>query len=298
MAYNHMNACPLKGKKALKVLNDPGYQTQEKFKGIRAFMIVTDRGSFICTRGGHYVEDNFEHLKNITCNGRRYILDGELWQLGVEDETIAGWANSKYLTEDTSGVTFQCFDIVEYQGHDLTETGLGATQKDRDQFRLAAVSAIARTEVRFVPYLDGDPDERFAEIVARGGEGIILRNMSAVYTQRLGDNRPANHIFKVKASDNFDVVCVGFKPGKGKFDGLIGSIEYGMYVDGEVLPLGYCSGISDQMRRAITKEYFEYFNQVFEVKAAGQDPNSGALIEPRLIRWRTDKYPEECVWQR
>lgn len=292
--YKCMNACPVKGDRALKILNDPDYKTQEKFKGIRAHLYVYPTESYICTRGGFYVEANFPHLAKIHCD-RHYVLDGELWQLGVEDEIIAGWANSKYLTDDTSGVSFQCFDILEFRGNDLTENGAYATQSERDMFRRNAILDINHEAVIAVPYLEGDPEEIFAEIVQRGGEGIIRRNMSVTYCQRPGDNRPANYWYKLKSTDTYDVVFMGCKPGKGKFEGLIGSVAYGMYVDGKLTCLGYCSGMNDDLRYQITHDWFNFDQSVWEVKAAGQDSKSHALIEPRLIRRRLDKRPEECV---
>lgn len=290
MAIKHMNACPLKPNK-FKIRQDPRYKIQEKFKGIRVFLFVTSRGSFIQTRGGHFVEHNFPHFKDITGN---FVLDGELFQRGTEDEVVAGWANSKYLTDDTSNVTFECFDIVEFYGESLVE---GPTQEERDGLRALAVKQLNHPSIHFVPYLDEDPEYAFARVVSGGGEGLIYRNLDAMYMQREGDNRPANHWYKQKGVETFDVVLMGFTQAKpGKFEGLIGAIEYGMYVNGELRKLGRCSGISDDLRIELTHQ-----NQppscVFEVLAAGQDPNSGALIEPRFIRWRNDKRPEECIYE-
>lgn len=286
--FKHMNACPLKPNK-FKIRQDPRYKIQEKFKGIRAFLFVTPTGSFLQTRGGFFVEQNFKHLAGITGS---YVLDGELFQRGTEDETVAGWANSKYLADDTSQVTFECFDIVKFREEDLTE---GPTLAERDVFRRIAVEAINHPSVRFVPYLSVDPEEAFAEIVSQGGEGIMYKNLDSEYMQRDGDNRPANHWYKQKGVETYDVVVTGYTEGKGKFKGMVGAIEYGMYVRGEIKPLGRCSGMTDSMRDSVTAWRDTYLDTVMEVLAAGQDPKSGALIEPRFIRWRTDKRPEECV---
>lgn len=301
MSFKHMNACPVKGEKALKIIQDLEYKTQEKFKGIRAFMFVTPQGSYLCTRGGFYVEQNFPHLAKISCD-HAYVLDGELWQDGVEDEVVAGWANSKYIIDDTSGVIFQCFDIVQFRGTDLTESGDYAIQTERDFFRRRSIDTINHPAIQFVPYLDGDPEQVFAEIVSRGGEGIIRRNMSATYTQRDGDNRPTRHWYKVKSTETYDVVVTGFKPGKGKYEGLIGAIQYGQVSQAKhegdtrcIVPLGYCSGMSDEMRSRISEDSGAYLSKVMEVKAAGRDANSHALIEPRFIRWRDDKPWHQCI---
>ena len=295
--YKHMNACPLKGKKFQEVRGNPLYKVQEKFKGIRAFMEVGPEGSRLLTRGGHYVEHNFKHLQAIRCRGR-FVLDGELYQPGKEDEVISGWANSKYLTDDTSQVVFQCFDIVEYIGRPLTWS---VYQEERDKLRLHAIEAIDHSHILYVPYLQGDSEEIFAEVTSRGGEGLIYRNMDAVYTQRDGDNRPANHWYKEKSVETYDVVILGYTQAKpGKFEGMIGAVSYGMFKDGALQHLGNTSGMTDYWRDIFTQDHLngeDLRHQVMEVKAAGQDPNSGALIEPRFIRLRADKHPTECIWE-
>ena len=55
MKYKHQNACPMSPKKLQQVINDPNYKKQEKFKGIRCFLIVSLTGSKLYTRGENCV---------------------------------------------------------------------------------------------------------------------------------------------------------------------------------------------------------------------------------------------------
>ena len=289
----HMNAVAMNPKKLQQVINDPNYQKQEKFKGIRCFLIVSPEGSKLYTRGENYVEHNFPHLRDV--KGPNCVLDGELYQVGKEDEVISGWANSKYLVGliDVSGVTFQCFDILDANGIGLTKL----PQEQRDDYRERAVFGLNHPSVHFVPYLLGDTDH-FADIVSRGGEGLIYRNMNAPYMQREGANRPANHWFKLKSVKDYDVVVTGYTDAEpGKFFGMIGAIRYGMYKDNNLIQIGKCSGMADVVRRHVTDHKEDFMGMVMEVRAAGQDEKSGALIEPRFIRWRYDKLPKSCIWE-
>ena len=48
--------------------------------------------------------------------------------------------------------------------------------------------------------------ERTAEILARGGEGVVLKKKSSKYTP---DKRPAWDTIKIKQMDSVDLVCIG-----------------------------------------------------------------------------------------
>jgi ATP-dependent DNA ligase len=301
-----MLAVRLEAEKFSKFFDHPDYVAQEKLKGIRAWVVKDGNRAFIWTRGGHEVGKNFPHIlravKKIPVYG--FILDGELWKRGVEDEVIAGLANREYIApEDSAYVEFWAFDILGVH----------------DQFERPPVSFIdfsQRTRITLLDlhlraYLDGqgpiycldwvyDNHEEFLLSVWRNkGEGIMLKNMNSPYIP--GTTRRRNHWWKIKATEPYDVVVMDTKPGNGKFEGLIGAFQYGMYLNVEgrdvpvLIPLGYCAGINDEVRKSMTEHFGLWKGQVVEVIASGQDSNSFALIEPRFNRVRTDKRPEECL---
>jgi hypothetical protein len=88
---------------------------------------------------------------------------------------------------------------------------------------------------------------------------------------------------------------MGYTEGLGKFLGMAGALEYGQYVEGALVQLGRVAGMDNDTRQHIYNSFSDWEGSVIEVKAAGRDKNSLALIEPRFIRRRYDKRGEECT---
>lgn len=82
-------------------------------------------------------------------------------------------------------------------------------------------------------------------IVGRGGEGVILKDMSSTYTQDR-----SNKWLKIK---KFEDVVAYFgsqvQPGSGRLSGMVGSVSV---YDGNGNFLGFVSGIDDEMRKKMT----------------------------------------------
>lgn len=94
--------------------------------------------------------------------------------------------------------------------------------------------------------------------------------------------------YKVKIEDTIDLIVTGFKLGRGKYIGLIGSLECST-LEGQLVC--NCSGMSDAERLAIDEE--TDLGRVVEVKyqRVGSD---GRLRHPRFVRWRDDKDASGC----
>ena len=76
---------------------------------------------------------------------------------------------------------------------------------------------------------------------------------------------------------------------------LIGSIKFGQYRDGILVPFGSCSGISDKIRTEFSNNPEKFVGQVMTIKAQ-ERTESGAFRHPVFVRMRPDKNPEECIY--
>lgn len=130
-----------------------------------------------------------------------------------------------------------------------------------------------------VPYkvLD-DVDEVFllAEARANSYEGWILKEEGY------------NRWWKIKVSDTLDLRVVGFKPGKGKYEGVVGAL---VLADSSGKEVSACSGMDDQVRLSLSESDV---GRICEVEF-NEITVGGRLKHPRFIRWRDDKEEADAV---
>lgn len=137
-----------------------------------------------------------------------------------------------------------------------------------------------------------DPNETFARIVRRGGEGVIFKRTDALY---IPGKKPANNWVKGKKKITHDVVMMGLNPGTGKNANIFGSIKFGHYIDGKLTACGNCSsGLDDATRQYIYDHADEMIasKQVFEIEAIQESVKS--FRNAVFLRLRDDKDHAEC----
>lgn len=76
----------------------------------------------------------------------------------------------------------------------------------------------------------------------------------------------------------------------------IGSIIFSQYDSkGNLLEVGSCSGMDEEIREFISTHQEECLGRIIEVKAMERIKKTMALRHPEFYRWREDKSPEQCV---
>lgn len=155
------------------------------------------------------------------------------------------------------------------------------------------------------------------KIIEQGGEGTMLKRLDGLYIPSAWDYSK-NKLWESRSGDwrkhkkeyTFDVVIMGYeepkplsvKVGQSKATetkfhnlGWIGAIKFGVYKDGELYEIGTCSGMPDEVRKAISENRLHYLGRVVEVEAHAMFPGTYALAHPRWLRFRDDKYPKACT---
>ena len=79
---------------------------------------------------------------------------------------------------------------------------------------------------------------------------------------------------------------------KSYYMGMAGSLEIGVYQNNKIKPIGYLSGLSEEIKM----NYDKYKMRVIEVTAM-QLTDDKMLRHPRFIRFRDDKRPQDCLWE-
>lgn len=213
------------------------------------------------------------------------------------------------MEEENCWVEFAVFDILAWQGEDLR----AKSQEDRYERLKFVLDSRQFTFCFRAPMAYGYGEKRgmLDDTIARGGEGLILKDLDAPY-----DPKRNKAWIKDKPMRSYDVVFMGITEAKEestkvdgtisetKYKGLAGAIRFGQYVrtdhqTTELIEIGQTSGFDDATRIDVTENADEYTKRqrVFEVQAQGRQEGRYTLRHPQFKGWRDDKHSSVCVYQ-
>jgi bifunctional non-homologous end joining protein LigD len=282
-------------------LSDSNYALQEKLDGMRAIIHITKKGLRIFSRSAG-VDDpttplektsSLPHLANMQFPALvGTILDAEILAPGVDLASMSGAIHSKQTGTTNGLVKAFVFDVLKYNGEDLTSKTL---------HQRIGVLEVLKTRIHspyiiFLPWAFSAQDKRrlYDSIQKQNGEGVMLKRLDASYVQ---GGRPVNNWYKAKKSATFDCVIMGSTTGKGKYNTQIGAVRFGQYLNGKLVELGQASGMSDKERREFSAYPDDYIGKVVMVK--GQERlKSGAIRHPQFVGVRYDKRAKDCIYYR
>ena len=204
------------------------YWVSEKLDGVRAYW----NGETLTSRKGN----RFNAPAWFTEGFPRVPLDGELWMGRGTFEQLSG-AVRRRTPEDPQwrSIRFMVFDLPSSP---MTfDERLGRL---RDMFEAIESPHIALVE-QFRVADHRALMETLSEVIAGGGEGLMLHRGSSLYTSGRTDD-----LLKLKPYDDAEAMVVGHLPGKGRFTGMLGALLVEM-PDGQRFRLG--TGFTVEERR-------------------------------------------------
>jgi DNA ligase 1 len=243
---SHINAQKLELQKPMVYkgsTNITNWFMSEKLDGIRGYW----DGKHLLTRKGKPIYAPKWFLANFPL----FELDGELWSTRNDFEFIQSTVLTKKPSLAWKKITYNIFEIPNAKG-DFKARLLKARNwflKYQNKY----VSIIPQIVCRNQEHL-----QRFIkEIEAKGGEGVIVKDPTLDYhTGR------SPHILKIKKSADMEGEVLAINPGKGKFEGKMGSLTLKLE-KGIMFKLG--TGFSDEERKVpppvgtiITFKYFGF----------------------------------------
>jgi len=182
-----------------------GWMMSEKLDGIRAYW---DGRRLLSRQGRPFAVPDW-----FTEGFPPFELDGELWiARGRFAETLAitsrdrphpGWRR----------ISYNIFEVPHAPGG--LEARLGRLRAYLARHPLAQLQIIPQAVCRNA----GQLMARLAEVEAAGGEGLVLRNPDSPYETGRSPNA-----LKVKRFDDMEGRVVGYRPGKGKYQGMVGAL--------------------------------------------------------------------------
>lgn len=185
-------------------------------------------------------------------------------------------------------MSYYVWDVMSFRGKDVRGLALS------DRRKILEYVLIKMNNPNIIPLVQvtKDLNDFFLEIVNKGGEGIIVKDLRQGY---------GNGWCKYKKS--YDVSCVisGWKPGKpgSKYEKQIGSLALSVFKDGRLIEVGFASGFDDSLRAKMTKNFEEYRNRVVDVFAQEiQKSENPRLRHPTFHRLRDDMNAEDCTLEK
>lgn len=203
------------------------YFVSEKLDGVRGRWT----GEHLETRNGHRISAPAW----FTAGWPEIPMDGELWIAGGRFEEVSGIVRRQAPADaEWRRVKFMVFDLPAHPGTFAERVAAMQALRDVppwlvviDQFRVADAREL---------------DRRLAEIVANGGEGLILHHQDNRYAAG-----PSRGLLKYKPWQEGEAKVVAHVPGKGKYAGLVGALLVETD-DGRRFRVG--SGLADADRAA------------------------------------------------
>jgi hypothetical protein len=82
------------------------------------------------------------------------------------------------------------------------------------------------------------------------------------------------------------------------FYNMAGAVEIATYINGKETPIGWISGIDDEVRLKIVEDSSQYRGKVVELQAMEIDRSNAipTLRHAKIVKWRPDKNKEDCIW--
>ena len=202
------------------------YWVSEKLDGVRARW----DGQQLISRGGHV----FAAPEWFTKNFPTVSLDGELWMGRKHYEDTSSVVQKHQPHEGWRNVRFMVFDLPEHAGtfnDRVSAMNYLGTQVDSPYLGIIKQEIFDTEETL---------KQQLQAVLAQGGEGLMLHRKTARYLKGRSQN-----LLKLKLHTDAEATVIGYRPGKGKYTGQVGSLKV-QIDEGIVFYIG--TGLSDEER--------------------------------------------------
>ncbi len=202
------------------------YWVSEKLDGVRARW----DGNHLVSRGGY----RFAAPSWFTEKFPSAPLDGELWIGRGRYDEVSGIVRKMTAHDGWQQVRLMVFDLPQHEE--------GFTRRLQSMQQLVEQAGSPYIAV-INQYRVADNDElmqRLQSVIDAGGEGLMLHRATALYS-----NGRTNELLKLKQFSDAEATVIGYRPGKGMFSGMTGSLKL-RNDDGVVFFVG--SGLTMEQR--------------------------------------------------
>ena len=182
-----------------------GYLASEKLDGVRARW----DGRALWTRAGHRI-----HVPPWFTRGWPAVaMDGELWLGRGQFDASSGLVRAGDFADPG-------WRALRFMAFDLPADPAGFAQRSRRLAALLRAPPPTLARVRQLHFASrASLDAHLHAVVAAGGEGLMLQHALAPYRGGRSES-----LLKLKLARDAEARVIGYKPGKGKYAGMVGAL--------------------------------------------------------------------------
>jgi bifunctional non-homologous end joining protein LigD len=277
-----------------------------KFDGYRILCFIKGKNITLLTRNQkdwtHKFPTLVHWIARLKCKDA--ILDGELVALDSHQRSNFQLLQNALHESDTRDLIYYVFDLLYYNGLNLTEFSL----KDRKQLLKKLIPADSKL-VRYSKHVVGHGQEFFEKTAQLGLEGVVSKKQSGIYLQKR-----TRQWLKSKHNQRQEFIVVGFTEPTGHRN-YFGSLLLAVYTNNQKLK--YCgrvgTGFTERSLKQIHRLLRRYqisqpifpktqFRKITWVEPKiivevefTQWTQGGALRHPSFKGVRYDKKPKQVV---
>lgn len=252
-------------------IDDPAWVLEQKMDGTRGLVRVRNEAGRLEFR---WFSGSGGELKFAAAKRRLPVIEKALVIALSSAQFSEIWLDGEVMIDSGE---FRIFDLPE------ATTGVWTLSGEYWQRRDMLHDLVRENEtIRFVKTALTPEEKRelFEQVATVGGEGVVAKRIDGTYEP---GKRP-KHSRKLKFVKTADVIVREFTRGRNAEGREIGSAEFGVYDNGEWVPLGSCSLIGKP-----EVEEGSVIEVAYLFRGAG-----GKLVQPRLMRLREDKPAADC----
>lgn len=301
--------------KNIKNIKFPAY-SQLKADGLRANALVRDGKITLCGRSGRDIDLLGELDNDILTLTEKYgtnmFFDGEFVVVDSKEKIVDRKTGNGIINKAIKGtISQEEAELVRFQVWDAFPLDEFFSLKSKKYYNqrfeelIEKMSQVAGTpdvtartlrgdsfRIKVIPHKIVNSLEEavahFELLLGQGFEGTILKNYQAHWE----DSR-SKHLVKMKAEKDCDLEIIGWNPGTGKFEGMVGSLQM---ASSDRLVEVNISGFPDDLRKWITDNIDALIGKIATVlyneRITSKDKNRAnvdSLFLPRFVEFRNDK---------
>ena len=298
--------------------DDSPWLAQEKYNGVRAILqFVRDQGIVAYTRNKTNITDRLLFSGDVpdfsatvdteaVINKPIVTPRGETTKSSLHSTSVilrmVPVASKCLQLEQAAPLVLHVFDITNWQGMDLRSKPLCERLSYLSDFRLA-MSFRWEDWFQFPPVRFQGKKAFFDEVLARGGEGAILKNLNSPYID--STSRSRSGWIKVKKSVSFDCFVSGFGRGhpNTEWHRKVGYLAFSIHTEKGPHEIARVTNFPFHIRKRIsiydpsTDQVSlspDAMGRVAKISGLEVAQRSFRVSHPRILAWKGELTAEQC----